>query len=257
MNWVYVTGSISFMIGVIIGISGLKSLRSKFHEQAEIRWTQSPISPWRYETWNIIAISIHSLGLISFAALVVWSLTHNALFKLPADNPSFLLYALASFMLFFTTYVSGVMVAYHFTKQWIRPVSYGISSDGLWYGGARVNWKSYSHYEIGPEQGLISLYSGYSPALRSWILQPPSESFAGILGLIQQHLPAATGMEETAWQRSPLALVLAMSLLVIVTLLPAVWGWMRNASWLWIYAFCAFFLVQWLGVLLITRFDGR
>ncbi len=245
------------MIGVIIGISGLKSLRSKFHEQAEIRWTQSPLSPWRYETWNIIAISIHSIGLISLAALVMWSLTYNALFKLPADHPSFILYALASFILFFTTYVSGVMVAYHFMQQWIRPISYGISNDGLWYGGLRVDWKSYSHYELGPEHGLISLYSGYSPTLRSWVLQPPSEAFAGILGLIQKNLPAARVVDDVPWQRSPLALVLAMSLLVISTLLPAVWGWMRNASWLWIYAFCAFFLVQWLGILLITRFDGR
>jgi hypothetical protein len=257
MNWVLLTGLISFVLGLITGIRGLKSMRSKVHEQAEITWTQPPLSPWRYETLNMIVLTIHSLALICFAGLIAWSLTHHPSFKLPTETPPFLLYVAAYFILFYTTYVVGVTVAFHFAQPWIRPISYGISNDGLWYGGSRVDWKSYSHYELGPEHGLISLYSGYSPALPSWVLQPPSESVAGILGLIQKNLPSATAAEAMSWQRSPLALISTMLLLVIVTLLPAVWGWLRNTSWLWIYAFCAFFLVQWLGVKLITRFDGR
>jgi len=259
MNWVNIVGVISFSIGIVFGTIGLKSLRSKVHEQAEINWKQLPLSPWKYETLTIIAITIHTLGLIGLAAIVCISAAQIK-FVTASSNAvsSFLLSALSGFAVFFVTYSSGVAAAYHFAQPWIRPVTYGISHDGMWYGGIRVDWKSYSHSEVGPEAGLISLYSSYSPSLRTWVLQPPAESFASILGLIQKNLPSMPPTDGfISWQRSPLMLILEMALLVIGPLLVITWGWFQNPSMVWMYAFIAFFFVQYLGIKLMTLFDGR
>jgi len=37
--------------------------------------------------------------------------------------------------------------------------------------------------------GQISLYSSYSPSLRTWVLQPSPESLSDVLGVILQKLP--------------------------------------------------------------------
>ena len=259
MFWVTISTIVSASIGLVMGTIGLKSLRSKEHPQAEIGWKQTPFSPWKYETLTIIAISIHTLGLVGLAAFVCLSAAQIR-FSTASSSAisSFLLSALAWFAVFFVTYSSGVAVSYHFAQPWIRPVSYGISSEGLWYGGMLVGWKSYSHYETGPEDGLISLYSSYSPPIRTWVLQPPAESFASVLGLIQKNLPSAPPMDSSiSWQRSALALILEMVILVLGALLAITWGWLRSPSQLWIYALIAFFFVQYLGIKLMTLFDGR
>jgi hypothetical protein len=257
--WVTISAIVSTSIGLVMGTIGLKSLRSKDHEQAEIPWKQTPLSPWKYETLTIIAISIHTLGLIGLAAFVCLSAARIN-FYAPGSNAisSFLLSALSWFAVFFVTYSSGVAVSYHFAQAWISPVSYGISGEGLWYGGMLIGWKSYSHYEIGPDAGLISLYSSYSPPLRTWVLQPPADSFAGVLGLIQKNLPSIPpAADSVAWQHSPPALILEMVMLVIGTLLAITWGWFQSPSLVWMYAFIAFFFVQYLGIKLMTLFDGR
>jgi len=259
MNWVNILGGISSMIGVAMGVIGLKSLRSKEHEQAEVGWKQPPLSPWRYETLTMIAITLHTFGLVCLTALVLLSLTGSNLFAgSPNANPSLLLSAIALFAVFFTSYSSAVALAYHFAQPWIHPVSYGISGDGMWYGGSLIGWKSYSYYEVGPDDGMISLYSSYSPPLRTWVIQPPAESFSRILGILQKNLSSTSPAGDSVpWQHSPLILILGMALLITGTLLPAVWGWTQNQSRVWIYALIAFFFVQYFGIKLITLFDGR
>jgi hypothetical protein len=52
-------------------------------------------------------------------------------------------------------------------------------------------------------------------------------------------------------------LILGTAILVIVPLLPAIWGWMEDRWWVWIYALIAYFFVQYFGIKLFTIFDGR
>ena len=258
MIWVALLVLIAAFVGLVMGTTGLKSMRSHTNPQAEINWTQPPLSPWRYETLTMVAISLHSLGLVCLAALVLASVSSSTLFLQPIElNQSLLLFVFALFAVSFSTYASGVMVAYHIAQPWIRPVSYGISSEGMYYGGSLIGWKSYSHYELGPEKGLISLYSSYSPPLRTWVIQPPAESFSSVLRLIQQNLPSAPPSDFDSWQRSPFGLILSMSVLDLAVLLPVLWGWTQNRSWTWSYALIAFFFLQYLGIKLITLFDGR
>jgi len=259
MNWVNSLALIFGIIGVVMGTVGLKSLRSKEHPQAEISWKQPPLSVWRYETLTMIAITLHTLGLICLTVFVILSLMRNDLLNLSSNtNRSLLFAAIAAFAILFTTYSSGVAIAFHFIQPWIAPISYGISNDGLFYGGSLITWKSYSHYEIGPNNGLISLYSSDSPPLRTWVIQPPAESFSSVLGIIEKNLSSMPRMDNIlSWQRSPLMFVLEMAVLVILALLPAIWGWIQNQSWSWIYAFIAFYLLQSSGIRLITLFDGR
>lgn len=256
MNWVTILAVISFIIGLVFGTVGLKSLRSREHAQAEIRWKQAPLSPWKYETLTIFAVSLHTLGLVGLAAMVWISVTR---LNVAANGiSSLLLSALAWVAVFFTAYSSGVAVAYHLAQPWISPVSYGICGAGLLYAGILIGWKSYSHYEIGPEDGLISLYSSYSPLLRTWVIQPPAESFTSILALIQKNLPSApTAVDSIPWQRAPFLLIVEMAALVIGTLLPILWGWLQHPSWIWIYALIAFIFVQYVGIKMMTLFDGR
>jgi hypothetical protein len=257
--WVTISAIVAVIIGLVMGTIGLKSLRSKEHAQAEISWKQPPLSPWKYETLTMSVISIHTFGLVGLAAFVCLSAAQIGFSTASSSSvSSFLLSFLAWFAVFFVSYSSGVAVAYHFAQPWIRPVSYGICSDGMLYGGILVGWKSYSHYEIGPEDGLISLYSSYSPPLRTWVLKPPAESFTRVLGLIQKNLPSMPPMESsTSWQHSPLALILEMVILVIGALLTITWGWLRIPSLIWIYALIAFFFLQYLGIKLMTLIDGR
>jgi hypothetical protein len=255
LNWVVSPAVISGIIGLVSGTIGLKRMRSQEHPQAELRWKQAPLSPWRYETLTMIAVTIHSLGLIGIVGLLLWSVSEFKLFTAPPGAGLLLLSILAMFAVFFTSYVTGVMVAYHFAQPWIRPASYGISETGLMYGGSLVEWKSYSHYEVGPAEGLISLYSSYSPQLRTWVLQPPAELFARVLGLIQKHVPPTES--SSSLPHSPVVLILQMIALVAAASLPALWGLSREQSWVWIYALLAFFVVHYFGIQLITRFDGR
>lgn len=258
LNWVVSPAILSGIIGLVSGTIGLKKMRSQEHPQAEIRWKQAPLSPWRYETLTMVAVTIHSLGLIGIVGLLLWSLSGFRLFTSPPGAGQLLLSILAMFALFFTSYVTGVMIAYHMAQPWIRPASYGISEAGLMYGGSLVEWKSYSHYEIGPDEGLISLYSSYSPQLRTWVLRPPAELFARVLGLIQKHVSQMPPIESSSTlQRSPLALILKMSALVVAASLPALGGLSRGQAWVWMYALPAFFVVHYFGIQLITRFDGR
>jgi hypothetical protein len=259
MNWVVILAIISFIIGLVNGTTGLKSMRSKESAQAEANWKQPPLSPWRYETPSIIAISIHSLGLVCLTVFVLWSLIRINLFSGAVNaNSSILLWTMALLAVFFTTYTSGVMLAYHFAQPWISPVSYGICSDGMLYGGVLVHWKSYSHYEIGPDDGQISLYSSHSPQLRTWVLKPPAELFMSVLGFVRKSLPSVPPADESIrWQRSPFILIVEMLALTVGVLLPIVWGWFQNPSRVWIYAFIAFLFLQYSGIKLITLFDGR
>ena len=259
MNWVNIFALVCALIGIVNGITGLKSMRSKEHPQAEISWKQPSLSPWRYETPTMVALTFHSLGMICLAAFILLGVTRNNVFtSFPNTLSWLLLSALAVLAIFYTAFVSGVVAGYHFAQEWISPASYGISGDGMWYGGMLVPWKSYSHYEVGPENGLISLYSHYSPLLRAWVLQPAPESFSRVLALIQKNLPSYPSSDDSiAWQRSPAMFILGMIVLVLALLLPIAWLWIQNNPLVWIYAFIAFFFVHYVGVKLITRFGGQ
>jgi hypothetical protein len=211
----------------------------------------------------MLVISIHSLGLMCIALTLLIHLVMNwdtsfvpALEPLDSTRP---ISRIVGFLaMAFTTFMSGVLIAFHFLQQWIKPASYGINQNGLIYGGSHVPWSSFSHYEIGPDDGLISLYSSYSPPIRNWVLHPPADIFASVLGLIQRYLSMAQPNEDDiGWRRSPVTLLLAMIALVLAGVLPALWGLTQNQFWVWGYAFITFFVVQDLGIRLITRFDGR
>lgn len=257
MTWVIIPAAVSALLGLVSGIKGLKSMRSQTHPQAEISWKQPPLSTWRYETPSMAAITIHSLGLIGLTLFVLYGVTRPQVFNFSSNIIlSFLVFTAALFAVSFTTYASAVSLAYHFAQPWIKPASYGISSDGMLYGGSLIGWRSFFHYEPGPEEGQISLYSSYSPALRTWVLLPEREAYAGVLGLIQGNLlPAPPAVDSRSWWHSPFAMNLEMAMLVLGAFLPALWG--ANRSWVWFYAFIAFFVIHYAGIQLMTRFDGR
>jgi hypothetical protein len=241
---------------------GLKSMRSKIYPQAEITWTQPPLSPWRYETPSMIVLSIHTLGLIVLTAFLLFSVTRHPMFTSPSMSSfEFLGFLVSLGGIVFTSHATGVVSSYHLAEPWIRPASYGISNEGMLYAGSLFGWQIYSRYEVRPEDtGLISLYSRYSPGLRTWVLQPPPESFAKVLELIRRNLPSITIQtidDSASWQRSPLMMVIGMAALVLGAILPAAWGWIQGQSWVWIYSFIAFFFVLVVGNRLIAIFDGR
>ncbi|HEX2995742.1 MAG TPA: hypothetical protein VHP14_13035 [Anaerolineales bacterium] len=256
MDWQIIFALVSLTLGFLTGIAGIRSMRSKSHPTAEVAWKQDPLSAWKYETPSILALAIHSLGLLCLAACLLFDLRRSEVLRFPIERVD--LFTLALVGIFFTANLSGVVIAYHLARQWIRPVSYGICKDGMLYGGSLISWKSYNHYELGPEDGQISLYSSYSPSLRNWVIQPAPESYLGVLALIQKNLsPASPIADDMVWTHSPLVLILGMILLVLAGLLPAVWGLLQNQPWTWTYALVAFFLVNLLGNRWMTIYDGR
>jgi hypothetical protein len=259
VSWVTIVAIVSAIIGLISGANGLRSLRASVPTQADFTWKQAPLSPWRYETPTIIAITLHTISLVCLTAFVLLSVARSNLFNtFSLAIPSLLLSVLALFAVFFTPYACSVAVAYHFTQPWISPIMYGLREDGMLYGSTLIPWKSFSHYEVGPDDGLISLFSSYSPTLRTWAIRPPGELFTGVLALIQKNLPSMPPAEDSIpWYRSPLALILETTLLVFLPLLLIIWGWIQIPSGVWIYALIAFFFVQYFGIQLFTIFDGR
>lgn len=259
MSWVTVAATISAIIGVISGARGLRTLRRGAPLHAEITWQQDPLSPWKYETPSMLSISLHTLGLICITLLILLSVDRSPLFYTFSFRFSYLLLSvLALFAVLFTPYATGVAAAYHFAQSWISPINYGIRADGMCHGAAFISWKSFSHYEVGPDDGLISLYSSYSPTLRTWILNPPAEAFTGVLDIIQKNLPSNPPAEASIpWRRSSSMMLLDTALLVILPLLPALWGLLRGQSWVWIYALVLYFVIQYFGIKLFTKFDGR
>src|SRR5215216_1363349 len=163
MNWIIILATVSAIIGLISGANGLRTLRTGVPPQAEFTWKQAPLSPWRYETPTILAITLHTLSLVSLTALILLSVARSNLFSTVSFAiPSLLFSVLALFAVFFTPYASGVAIAYHFAQSWISPITFGLRQDGMLYGSMLIPWKSFSHYEVGPDDGLISLYSSYS-----------------------------------------------------------------------------------------------
>jgi hypothetical protein len=258
MIWLYLLSLICIVLGFVSGITGLRTLRSRTHPQAEITWQQSPVSPWRYETVSMIAIAIHSFGLACLMAFLAFSAAYNTTFTPELFTQAGWRLVLSVCAIIFTSYITGVVIAFHFAQQRIKPISYGIAEDGMWYGGSLIDWDTYSHHEVGPDEGQISLYSSYSPAIRTWVLRPPPESFRYVLGIIQQNLQSTQAYEkEIPWHHSPTMLVLAMTAMVLGGLLPAVWGLFHHQAWVWIYCLVAFFLVLSIGNQMITVFDGQ
>jgi hypothetical protein len=259
MSWVFIAATISAIIGLVSGVRGLRSLRRGEPPQAEITWQQDPLSPWKYETPSMFGITIHTLGLICITVLILLSVDRSPLFNTFSFRVSYLLlFVLAIFAVLFTPFATGVAAAYHFAQSWISPINHGIGADGMFHGAVLMPWKSFSRYEVGPEDGLISLYSSYSPALRTWVLEPPAQTFTGVLGIIQKNLPSNPASENSiSWQRSLPMIVLDIVLLVIVPLLPAVWGYLQSRSWVWIYTLVVYFIVQHFGIQLFMKFNGR
>lgn len=258
MSWLIIFILVCLLLGFVAGITGMKSLRSRPHPQAEVAWKQNPLSAWKYGMLSMIAIAIHTLGLLGLTVILQWNVMQSKVLLFPQGlgRPAVFIPALAA--VFFTAQISGAAIAFHLARQWIRPISYGISRDGIFFGGHLMSWKSYSHYEIGPDDGQVSLHSSYSPPLRTLVFQPPPESFPEVLGLIQKNLsPALTIDDSSSWLHSPLTLILGMVVLVLGALLPGIRGLWQNQSWVWIYALVAFFLVNILGNRLMTIYDGR
>jgi hypothetical protein len=171
---------------------------------------------------------------------------------------SLLLSLLSLFGIVVATYSIGSSLAFHFARVWIRPVSYAICDEGLFYGGQLVSWKSFSHYEIEPDDGMISLYSSYSPSIRTWVLNPPPESFVGVLGIVQKNLPPSSPIDSAiGWLHSPITLLLGIGGMALVANLPAVWGLLREQDWVWVYTLAAFMSVQIISSQIMTIFDGR
>ncbi|HMB22666.1 MAG: hypothetical protein ACM33V_10520, partial [Chloroflexota bacterium] len=151
MDWQIIFALVSLTLGFLTGIAGIRSLRSKSHPTAEVAWKQDPLSAWKYETASILALAIHSLGLLCLTACLLFDVRRREVLAFPIERVD--LFVLALVGIFFTANLSGVAIAYHLARQWIRPVSYGICSEGMLYGGSLISWKSYSHYELGPENG--------------------------------------------------------------------------------------------------------
>jgi hypothetical protein len=229
------------------------------HPETEITWQQPALSYWKYETPIMIALTINDLGKIGLAAFLLAGSINASVFAFPPKSLVGLFLAISALLgIIYITHKIGSMLAFHFARQWIQPVSFGICSDGLVYGGMLVDWVSYSHYEIGSDGGLISLYSSYSPSLRTWILNPSTETYRGVLEIIQYNLPPSPNAgRKIPWQRSPLALILGITILNLGFLLPAIWGFAHDQAWVWAYALLAFLLVQNISDRIVTTFDGR
>lgn len=258
MSWLYIMALVITSLGFLSGIMGLKSTRSKKHSLAEFSWEQPPLSGWRYLTTTTIAEVVHSLGAISLTTILVLGAPRDNTFTLiPKSGPELVSAMIYLPAVIFTTHMAGGMIAYHFVQRWIRPMSYGVCSDGMLYGGLLINWKSFSHYEVDTNNGLISLFSSYSPLLRTWVVKPSPEVFQNVLGLIQSNLPPQSANYLMAWQKSPAVLISEISLLSLGALLPAAWGFIQDLSWVWIYALAAFIFVEFVGNKLLLIFDGR
>jgi len=260
MNWwLYGLALTVVLAGFVSGINTLKSIRSVKYLQAEIAWQQPAISYWKYETTNMIAITINDIGLGFLTILLLVSAVNSDIFAfLTRSVISLLLSLLALYGIIITTHRFGSTLAFHFTRGWIHRVSFAICEEGLLYGGSLVGWKSFSHYEIGPDDGLISLYSSHSPSIRIWVLNPPPESYPGVLGIIQKNLPSVPPVDSpTSWQHSPLTLILGIVIMALVATLPAVWGFLHGQNWVWVYALAAFIIVQNISGRIMTTFDGR
>lgn len=258
MTWLCILALVVFWAGFLRGVNLLKSIRYIRHPHAEITWQQPAISYWKYETTIMIALTINDMGKIGLAAFLLAGSINNNIFTFPPKSGEGLLLAISALLgIIYITYRIGSLLAFHFARQWIQPVSFGICSDGLLYGGILVDWVSYNHYEIGPDEGLISLYSSYSPPLRTWVLNPSTETYRSILKIIQNNLPPTPNADsKISWRHSPFALILGIAILNLGFLLPAIWGFAHDQAWGWAYALAAFLLVQIISDRIITTFDG-
>ncbi len=262
MDWWWLLAGILVVLGIVNGYFNLRTMRTGEHPAAEIRWKQEPLSPWRHEFFTILPIALHSLGLVALTALILLSLSRNGGPSLiPALESGrtiqVLLAVLAGIGAGVTSLICGTLITFHLGGPWIRPVSYGAAPLGLVYGRRLVLWKSFSHFETDPENRLIRMYSSFSPELVTWVIQPPVESYLGVLRMVQAGVPTRVAGEPAPFLRSHWVLLFLMAALVAAGLAPVLWGWFNAAAWVWGVALVAFFLVLDLGNRLISLYEGR
>ncbi|HET7009187.1 MAG TPA: hypothetical protein VFI11_00305, partial [Anaerolineales bacterium] len=212
-----------FLVGGLAG--GLRTLRllARARRPGEFgdvihRWSEKPLSSWRYEPSTATAVLVHTLSVVALGGAALVATSRPAAFDATSASDSPLLDILLPMAevagIGLVGYLVGTLVAFPLSRTRRPTVAFAIVKEGIAYGRTLMPWSWFSHFSIDEANGLLSFHSAFAPGLPSLISKPTTPQLAQELAsTIREHLPGHAPPAPNAWYRTRHLLIPAMVVL--------------------------------------------
>lgn len=222
-------------------------------------WSERPLSSWRYEPYSAAAILVHTLAISALSIAALAAASSSVRFKIlliPNDTTTTaLLWIVEGGSISLIGYLLGSVLAFPLVRLTRSPVAFAITEDGMVIGLTLLPWRWFSHFSVDSREGILRLYSAFSPDLPSLVSRPTRAlPLTEIGATLQRFLPTHPAAGGRAWYRTKRLLIPTM-ILVSVPLVAAGWlaSHLSRELALFVIALCTTSLAA-LGSRIITTF---
>jgi hypothetical protein len=192
-------------------------------------WLQMPLSSWRYEPDPTTAILIHTIAVLVISLLALSAASNNGILSIPLFTPDATIIALVWFIQCGSLLVIGyqlgaLLLGFPLIVFRRAPVAIAITEQGMLFGSTFLPWHWFSHFSLASHEGILRLFSAFSPDLPSLILKPPdSIPLKELEDILHDFLPLQPAQAKRAWYQTksllvPIMLLACLPVIVITWL---------------------------------------
>jgi hypothetical protein len=198
--------------------------------QALLRWSEKPLSSWRYEPYTAAAVLVHTLAICALSLATFSAAGKPATFSAPLFSNdrtmTILTWIAEGGSMALIGYLLGAALAFPVFSLRSTPIQMAITARGVVHGRTLLPWHWFSHFSI-DQEGFLRLYSAFSPDLPSLISKPPTSALlAEVSKALQEYLPGGRADGNRAWYRTKFFLIPTM-VLVCFPFVAATWFALR------------------------------
>ena len=243
------TATIGFVSGLILGWIILRRGRRPVQfDVPAIAWIEKPVAIWKHDWAQAVFVFIHSLSILLIAFL----------FLLDRRVPSEFLgsSSLTRSALWVVWLIAGSVFSFSFIYPFAGKMPMFVFSNAFARGQYVGDWDCFSHFDADPENRMIYLYAALSPEIVRVAWRPTTdEIFRDVVGVLKASLPQELPYSVVPWYRRRMALIGAILILVLPSLLGAIAVYQSAVSWSWIYFTAAVPVLMVLGTTLVRKFE--
>ena len=194
------------------------------------KWSEKPLPSWKYEPYSAAAVLIHLLA-ISVLSVAALNATSN-----PADfidtsilnstNMVVVVWIAEEGSISLVGYILGTLAAFPVASLIRTTVTSAIIRDGVIHGNTFIPWERFSHFSIDRNNGILRLYSAFSPDMPTLMSNPIKSVSLDELGdTLQEYLPVNPENSNRAWYQTKYLLIPTM---ILVCLPLVIVGWLAS-----------------------------
>lgn len=165
------------MYGAFAGFRSLRRIRQP-HPYADtmFRWHEAPLSSFRYERPNWVAVAAHSVAIVLIGLITLAELRDPTALLAPMGNlspwflPLFLGVVMAGTA--YIGFVWGLTIFQPIAQRVAGSAHFALSEEGLLFGGLLFPWESFDRFSCDPSQTAVRLWSAFSPMTVSFTFSP-------------------------------------------------------------------------------------